>query len=478
MSSNNQLKKNSLGLWSLVFFVVAAASPLTGIVGALPIAFLAGNGVGMPGIYVMAGLILALFAVGFVTMSRHVVNAGAFYSYISSSLGPKFGLAGLKIALLAYTAIQISVAAMFGFMTSMFLSDHFGLAMPWWICSVLMLGVVLALGVAKVELGGKLLGLLMLAEVGIVILTALSIVVHGGATGTLEFSSFTPQASFSGAIGIGLIFAISCFVGFEATAIYSEECRDPEKAVPRATLLAVALITLFFTFVSWAFVQATGPAALLEIVGKDPGRFIFVMTEQYVGQWAVEMMSVLLITSLFAATQAFHNTISRYLFSISRDGFLWQGLARTHKEFGTPWMASLVQSLVMIALMLGCGLAALDPMQHVFAWCSAICTLSILLLQAAVSVAVILFFRQHPQIKASFWSSQLAPALAAIGLSVALIKVIENLNVLSGSDSHAIFSLPYLVFGTAALGYGLAWLISQVFPARYARLQKLVESVA
>ncbi len=46
MAEENKLQKGSLGLWYVVFFVVVAASPLTGVVGALPVAFMAGNGAG------------------------------------------------------------------------------------------------------------------------------------------------------------------------------------------------------------------------------------------------------------------------------------------------------------------------------------------------------------------------------------------------------------------------------------------------
>jgi len=66
------LRKNTLGLFSLVFFVVAAASPLTGVVGGLPVAMFTGNGGGIPVVYIAACLILMLFSVGYIAMSRHV----------------------------------------------------------------------------------------------------------------------------------------------------------------------------------------------------------------------------------------------------------------------------------------------------------------------------------------------------------------------------------------------------------------------
>lgn len=87
MAEENKLQKGSLGLWYAVFFVVVAASPLTGVVGALPVAFMAGNGAGVVGTFIVAGALLLIFSFGLVAMSRYVVNAGAFYSYIVQGLG-------------------------------------------------------------------------------------------------------------------------------------------------------------------------------------------------------------------------------------------------------------------------------------------------------------------------------------------------------------------------------------------------------
>ena len=42
-----------------------------------------------------------------------------------------------------------------------------------------------------------------------------------------------------------MVFAICSFIGFEATAIYAEECKEPKKVVAKATFTAVILITLF-----------------------------------------------------------------------------------------------------------------------------------------------------------------------------------------------------------------------------------------
>lgn len=75
---SGRLQKNSIGLLHIVFFVVAAAAPLTAVVGASPAAFAFGNGAGVPGAFVLSGLLYLIFSVGFTAMSRYVGGAGAF----------------------------------------------------------------------------------------------------------------------------------------------------------------------------------------------------------------------------------------------------------------------------------------------------------------------------------------------------------------------------------------------------------------
>ncbi|PEI05869.1 amino acid permease [Pantoea agglomerans] len=453
MSMDSGLRKNTLGLFSLIFFVVAAASPLTGVVGGLPVAIISGNGGGIPVFYILSCIILMLFAVGFIAMSRHVNNAGAFYTYISKGMGENWGASASVLAVMAYISIQIAIIAMLGFFTQLFIEEHFFSHIPWWALSMLAVLICWILSIKRVEVGGKLLGILMLAEVAIVLLTDVMLLIKK--VGSYTFQSFEPSVFMQGNLGIAFIFTIAAFIGFESTAIYAEECRDPEKTVPRATVCALLLITAFFCFTSWSLVQAYGFDQVVAIASKDPGNFVFNITRQYVGQWAVETMSVLLITSLFAAALAFHNNISRYLFSISRDGLIWKELCKTHPTNGTPHNASHVHSVIILMLLAGMGSAGLDPMVHIFAIGSAVATLCILLLQLGVSAAVILFFRRVKTDDSRFtvfW----APLLSMVCMTITVILVVNNLQSLSGSDSGIIKWIPWFIAGCALAGYGMS----------------------
>lgn len=451
MSNTNGLRKNTLGLFSLVFFVVAAASPLTGVVGGLPVAIFTGNGGGIPAIYIMACIILMMFSVGYIAMSRYVNDAGAFYTYISKGLGEHCGASASVLALIAYISIQTAVIAMLGFFAQQYLAQHLAMHIPWWALSMLFIVISWGLGIKRVEVGGKLLGILMLAEVAIVLLTDVMLLIKK--EGALNFSSFDPAIFMQGNLGIAFIFAIASFIGFESTAIYAEECRDPHKTVPRATLCALLIITAFFCFTSWSLVQAYGFDQIADIARKDPGDFIFDITRRYVGQWAVETMSALLITSLFAASLAFHNNISRYIFSISRDGLIWKELCKTHPTNGSPHNASHAHSVILLMLLAGMGSTNMDPMVHIFAFGSAIATLSILVLQTGVSIAVIMFFRQTENHNYSVWQVFWAPLAALIAMSATIILAVNNLQLISGSDSKMVQFIPWFIALCAGAGY-------------------------
>lgn len=454
MSNSSGLRKNSLGLFSLVFFVVAAASPLTGVVGGLPVAIFTGNGGGIPVIYIMACAILMVFSVGYIAMSRHVSDSGAFYTYISKGLGENCGAAASVVALIAYFSVQTAVVAMLGFFTQLFFQQHLGVQVPWWLLSMLFVVIAWVLGIKRVEVGGKLLGVLMLAEVAIVLLTDVMLLVKKN--GPLNISSFEPSVFMHGNLGIAFVFAIASFIGFESTAIYAEECRDPHKTVPRATVCALLIITAFFCFTSWSLVQAYDFDRLVQIARQDPGNFIFDITRQYVGQWAVDTMAVLLITSLFAASLAFHNNISRYIFSISRDGLIWKELCSTHPTNGTPHNASHLHSVILLLLLAGMGSVGIDPMAQIFAFGSAIATLSILVLQVGVSAAVIVFFRRKAIHDYSAWQVFWAPLIALSAMSITIILVVNNLQLLSGSDSTLVKLIPWFIAICCAAGYMLS----------------------
>src|SRR6187431_1257986 len=155
-SAPGGLRKGRLGVIGIVFFVVAAAAPLVGMTGAVPVAIVLGNGAAAPGAYLVVGITLLLFSVGYAAMSQRVTNAGAFFAYIGRGLGRHAGVAAAFVSILAYVAVQLAIYGVF-------VSGEFGL-LPWWAWALIAWLLVTGLSLLSVDVGAKVLGVLMLLE--------------------------------------------------------------------------------------------------------------------------------------------------------------------------------------------------------------------------------------------------------------------------------------------------------------------------
>jgi amino acid transporter len=448
--------RGRLGPAAIVFMVVAAAAPLTVIAGSVPIGIAAGNGPGYPAMYVVAAVVLLFFAVGFTAMTRHVPNAGAFYSYIGTGLGRGAGLGSALVALISYVTVQGAVYGYIGFLLDDLVTGYGGPDLPWWLWTAVVLAVTGVLGYRHIELSSKVLGILLVAEVGIVLVLDAAVIGRGGGPEGLSTALVTPADILSGAPGIGLMFAIAGFIGFEATAIFRDEARDPDRTVPRATYAALTIIAVFYTVSSWAIVSAWGDSRIVEESAADPGGIVVATAQQFVGTAAADVMQVLFVTSLFAAILAFHNVLARYVFSLGNTGVLPVVCGRSHARHASPHVASLVTSGVGALVMAVCVIAGLDPVLEIFTWLAGIASVGIVVLMLLACLAVIVFFRRT-RVDRRPWQTLVAPALGLLGLAAILVLLVENLPLLMGGSTVLGVGAGVLLAAALAAGWALAW---------------------
>lgn len=475
-ASAKRALKGSLGATAIVFMVVAAASPLTVIGGAAPLGILLGNGVGFPALYAISAVILLLFSVGLAAMSRHIPKPGAFFTYVGYGLGRSTGLAAAWIAMLTYTTIQVSVYGYVGFILSYTLETYTGVAVAWWVFSLLTIGLVGILGYRHIDLSSKVLGVLLVAEVGIVLVLVAVVVFSGGPEG-LSLAPFEPAQIASGSPGVGLMFAIAAFIGFEATAIFRDEAKDPHKTIPRATYMAVIGIGVFYTLASWGLVMAWGPSGIMDAAAEDPGSLILRTMATYLGSAGEIITNVLLITSMFACVLSFHNVITRYQHSMSNAGVLPDAVGAVHAKHLSPHVSSLVQTATAIVLIAVFALFQLDPVLAVFTWFAGVATLAIAILMALTSIAVIAYFVKYKK-DGRVWNTIIAPALGFVGLVLSAVLIVAYFPLMVGDvDAAGIptfgglsWFLLALVVLFPVIGYVQAAWIKARRPAAYAKL--------
>ncbi|HPD91577.1 MAG: APC family permease [Rhodobacter sp.] len=472
--SPNELRRNSLGLIAVTFMVISAAAPLTGVAGAMPLAFLLGNGAGIPLTFVLMTLIMLAFAVGYVAMARYVRNAGAFYAYAARGLGGTWGGAVSFTALVAYNAMQFGLVGLLGGIAAGVFGS-FGIVLPWWGWSLIAVLLVGFLGYRQVDLSAKVMIVLVALEYLVVFVVDFGILGAGGAAdaGGLAVNIFDMDAFFSGSLTAAVLFCLGSFIGFEATTIYAEEARDPERTIPRATYLAVFMIGLFFVFTTWLMVAGVGAANLTDTVGglPDPTDYFFMLADMYVGGPIPAIAGVLLVSSLFAALSAFHNYIARYTYVAGRDGLLPSAFGRTHDAHQSPHIGSVTQTigaLIVLAIFAGLGL---DPIQHMFTWISQIGTLGVLGMMTVTSLAVMAYFRKTPEAQASVLARVILPLLSAVIMAALFVYIFMNFGDLTGTTGGSLgWILPSLIPVGAIIGYLAAARLRSADPAAYEML--------
>ncbi|MFE6892916.1 APC family permease [Streptomyces sp. NPDC057694] len=471
------LRAGRLGTAGLLLSVLAATAPLMVVAGVMPTTFAVVGAVGQPLLFLVLGVVLALFSVGYAEMSRHVHNAGAFYAYITRGLGPTAGSAAALVALLAYSSFQVGIFGIFGFEVSALAQEHLDVQIAWWIPALVAVAVVAVCGLLKIDINARVLGVLLLIEVALVVVFDIAALGDPGKEG-VSLHAFNPDTLSGVGIGTALCFCIAAFAGFEQAPVYAEETSRPHILVPRVMYLAVGGVAVFFAISSWALTVATGPSAIVGQAQKQSAGLLFGLTEDRLGTTFTDIVHVLFITGMFAAMLSFHNVVARYAFAMGREGLLPAVFGRTHSASGAPGAGSVLQTVIAAVVVM--AFAVTDsggagdptaPVLRLFTWGGNVGALGVILLMAVASVAVIVFFVRRGAAAAQGWRLA-ASAVSGAALLVIAGYTVKDFDVLvgSGPDSALNWLLPGLIVLAALAGIAHSLILRRRNPQAHARI--------
>ncbi len=447
--------RGHMGVFDIVFTVLAFNAPLSVFVGFITVIIGFGNGLGVPVTYLGAGLLMMLFAVGFTAMSRRLPNPGAFYAYITAGLGRPLGLGAAFVALVSYLFILVGGYAFGGLSWQALVRDVLGGPdLPWWLYTGLAMLVVGVLGYFRIQLSARILTVFMCFEIVAIVAYDLVVLGRGGASG-VNLESFAPSNVVSGSIGLAVLFGIVCFSGFEATAVFREEARDPQRTIPRATYLAIALMAGLYALSSWALVLGIGSETVVADSAADPTGTALNSVAVYLGTISLDVVTVLLCTSIFAANLATHNVSARYVYSLSVDRIFPRSLGAVHAIESSPHRASIATSVISFLALAGCIIGGGEA-TTLYAVLVGIGGYSLILLLLLTSVSVVAYFRGTADGEVTLWRSVLAPGLASLGLLAAFVLATQNVALMIGGSQGMANFLIGLFLGLLVLGVVVA----------------------
>ena len=293
-------------------------------------------------------------------MSGRIVSTGAFYTYITEGLGAAAGIGSAYTALVAYLAFTFGLAAFFGYFTSLVLAQA-GLHVPWPVYAAVGVILVAVLGYRSIDFSSVVLGALMIGEVLILGVFDVTIIAVKGLAQAMPAQSFSPHLAFTPGLGVSLMVAFTCFVGFESAALYGEEAIEPKRSIPIATYTAVISIAVFYLVTSWIVVGAVLPDDIAARADKESGELMFNVFTRYGGDVLTGIMGVLVCLSILATYLAIHNAAARYIFALGREWLLLPWFGQAHPRYGSPARASLTVSAMTAVAVVPFALSGLDP---------------------------------------------------------------------------------------------------------------------
>lgn len=460
--------QGKIGVLELMLTVLAFSAPLT-VVAAFAVFVLTYNS-SAPIVFAIAVVLLLLFAVGYTTMTRYLPNPGAFYAYITAGLGRHLGLGSSFLAMFGYVAMGVGTVAFFGTIASTLVSDTFyGPSLPWYVYSLLCVGTVGLLGYFRIDLSVKVLSVVMGLEILIVVIFNAAVLIKGGPEGR-SLQPFSISGFTSGEIGLAVLFAATCFLGFEATAIFREETKNPDVTVPRATYGAVLFIGVFYLVSIWLLIVAYGPSQAQTVAINDySGMFPNAVTS-YVGLWATDVVRVLLCSSIFACLLSVQNILARYSYSLGVDGVLPQALGRVHPKHGSPYISSAAVSSVLILMLVGLALAGADPLK-LYSSLAGTGGFAVLVLMFLTGVSALVFFRKRTDITDRRpFHMFIAPLLSAISMATVIYLAITHFTSMTGGSITQAILLQVAVWATFLIGIVLAAVYRVWRPATYLKI--------
>jgi amino acid transporter len=508
-TQGNRLRPGAVGMVGVLFMAVANAAPITAMSFNTPIGAGYGNGIGVPAGFFFATIVLTIFTIGFSAMSKHITTTGAFYGFISHGLGQPWGMAAGLLATLAYVFFEGTLIGGFAYFAADTLKSMAGIEINWLVLAIGGMLLIWLLTYFDITLAAAVLGVTLVSEVILLVSFAVSVAIKGGPDGFMPGETVALQNAFknlgegaygtsvaAGTAALGIFFAFWSWIGYETTAVYGEESRDPKRIVPRATLIAVIGLGTFYTLVSWMAMVANGRAQAVSVsASASPVDLWLVPVKENLGTLALDLYRVLLVVGSFACAMAFHNAASRYIFALARElpSAKWRRrIGTTHHKHHSPAVASSIATgfnIIMVLLFTFASTAyitndagelvsepSLIPYQVIYTVPSLVGTAFILAVQVLCSFAVIGYFWGKKKHKGNVLTTLIAPLVGAGGMVYALTLLFGNLGFAAGYQSGALMVkfLPYEIFGTLAIGLGYAYWVKSKHPAVYEEIGRTV----
>lgn len=349
-----RLKANVIGPWGLAALAIGMTSPAMGLYGLWgPMEVAAGPIT--PLIFLASMLMTLPTAISYALLNREAPSAGAASAWLWMAVNP---VAGFQAGLLMTTYFIMAAIAQ-PLMFALFFQDLLNwMHMPLPTFVALPVGILVATApLAWICLRGaeasikSTVRLMAIESLVVVALSVTILIVKSHQPDAINLSAFDPRHA-TGAAGFwtAMILGVLAFCGFDVVSTAAEEANAPREHLPKAILLTVVGIALFWAVNAWVFTLST-PAAEVRRYTLEGLTAVTPMAQGYWGRGNLVII-ITAFTGLTAVSISSVQGASRIVFAMARHGLLPGAFARLSGERRVPTraVAGIVIGVVVLDL--------------------------------------------------------------------------------------------------------------------------------
>ena len=344
----------AIGVWGLAAGIFNTT--VGGGIFRLPAAVSGLIGPAAPIVYVVCAIVMGLIVLCFAEAGSRVSLTGGPYAYVEVVFGPYAGfMAGVLLWLLGTTAVASvasAMAAAIGVLVPAFASP-----VPRALVLVVAFGTLSWVNIRGVKQGARLISAVSVAK-----LLPLLVLVAVGAFFIEPHNLAIPEMPAAASVARTAIVLIFAFTGVESALVPSGEMKDPARTVPRALAIAMIGVTILYLAVQFVAQGVLGPD-----LANAKAAPLAMAAERIMGSPGRVLLLVGAAISMFGYVSGMTLAVPRALFAFARDGFIPRQLANVHPTFRTPYVAIVVQSMIVCALAIGNEFEALAVLANLSA---------------------------------------------------------------------------------------------------------------
>lgn len=392
----------SVGFMGPVFSAAFIIPLIVGIISATG----KGAGVAAPLSVLLAGI--GVFALGWIVAqyAKRIHAAGAVYDYVSNGLGRTIGAATGWLYYAGTTVLTTGLGVLIGGYVHDTLLAEFAIEpLPIWAWNVVWAVVLFAVLYFGVQISTRVQ--LTLALVSAVVVLAFFVYVITQVENDVALA-FNPNEAPNGLTGVlfGILYGVLIFVGFETAANLAEETHQPKRAIPRAVLFSVIVVSIFYLIASYA--QVAGFGFSIETFASAAAAPLFALASPeaaggYGSTAILRLMELVVLLDIMAVGIGAAVASTRGIFAMARDRRLPAPLAAVSRKYETPVGAIVFLMVVQVAFILATefwdDLFAIPDLPHyfaIFAWASTFGGFALVVVYLLMAVGALRGLRDHP----------------------------------------------------------------------------------